>query len=187
MTMEKSIRIRETLSADKVKAGVSAIANFIAKTFDVKAHTVVIVGIHRLGVVLAHRIAAELKERFHIDLAVGVLDITLYRDDFSTAGFHPIIGETKLDFDIDGRHIVLVDDVLFTGRTTRAALGELMDFGRPKSICLTVLADRVGHREMPIAADFAGIKLETQRNETVIVHLKETDGDDKILVCEKPE
>jgi pyrimidine operon attenuation protein/uracil phosphoribosyltransferase len=113
----------------------------------------------------------------------GALDITLYRDDFSTAGIHPVIGETHLDFDIDNKQIILIDDVLFTGRTIRAAIDQLMDYGRPKSIHLLVLIDR-GHRELPIAAEFAAITLPTSRFESVNLRLDEVDQKDEIVVCD---
>ncbi|MBN1445067.1 MAG: bifunctional pyr operon transcriptional regulator/uracil phosphoribosyltransferase PyrR [Candidatus Omnitrophica bacterium] len=138
----------------------------------------VIIGIRRRGAFLADRLA----ECFSGDEApVGYLDINLYRDDFSKIGAHPVLSETEVLFNIDGKKILLVDDVLFTGRTIRAALDALMDLGRPALVRLFVLVDR-GHRELPISADFTGMKAETRVNEMVEVRLKEIDGVDEVSV-----
>ncbi|MFH1423067.1 MAG: bifunctional pyr operon transcriptional regulator/uracil phosphoribosyltransferase PyrR [Planctomycetota bacterium] len=114
----------------------------------------------------------------------GILDITLYRDDLSLVAVQPIVHETKIDFNLTGKRIVLVDDVLFTGRTVRAAISEILDFGRPAKIELAVLIDR-GHRELPIAADYVGEKIKTNRDELVEVYLSETDGEDKVALKRK--
>jgi pyrimidine operon attenuation protein/uracil phosphoribosyltransferase len=119
-------------------------------------------------------------------VAVGILDITLYRDDLTLIAASPVVHKTEIDFDITDKNLVLVDDVLYTGRTIRAALDALIDFGRPNSIQLAVLVDR-GHRELPIRADFAGKNIPTAKNETVEVRLAEVDGIDEVVIVEKEE
>jgi len=175
--------VREVLPAERVKKAIQDLAGSLVARFDFASHGVILVGIQRRGALLAKRIAEIIQNEKGVDVPVGDLDISLYRDDFSTSGIQPIIGETHLDFDIDSKKIVLVDDVLFTGRTVRAALNQIMDFGRPSSITLAVLVDR-GHREMPVSADFAPIVLTTKRNESVNLHLSEIDGKDEIIVYE---
>jgi len=145
---------------------------------------IVLVGIETRGVYLAKRIQAIFKETENVDIPLGTLDITLYRDDLTTVGVKPQVKETKIDFDLTDKTVVLIDDVLFTGRTIRAALDELMDFGRPKIVTLLVLVDR-GHRELPIRADFVGKNIPTSKNETVEVRLSELDGIDEVAIGEK--
>jgi pyrimidine operon attenuation protein/uracil phosphoribosyltransferase len=142
-----------------------------------------LVGVRSRGVPIAHRIAGDLKQITGTDIPVGALDITLYRDDLmgASVGITPLVRKTEIPFSIDGRTIVLVDDVLYTGRTTRAALDALTDFGRPKSIQLVVLVDR-GHRELPIKADYVGKNVPTSRQESVQVHLLELGGVDEVLL-----
>lgn len=143
-----------------------------------------LVGIRNRGVYLAKRIAACIKNIERADILAGVLDITLYRDDLALASGQPLVRKTEIDFDINGKNLVLVDDVLYTGRTIRAALDALVDFGRPKSIQLAVLVDR-GHRELPIRADYAGKNIPTSKDETVEVRMLETDGVDEVVIIEK--
>jgi len=144
----------------------------------------VMVGVRTRGVPLARRLAA-LIERFGGQAPpVGALDITLYRDDLTTIAPHPVLKGTEIPVSIDGRTVVLVDDVLFTGRTVRAALDELIDFGRPSRIVLAVLVDR-GHRELPIRADYVGKTITTARDEIVQVKLSEEDGEDRVLLLER--
>jgi pyrimidine operon attenuation protein / uracil phosphoribosyltransferase len=142
-----------------------------------------LVGIRTRGVPLARRLARALHEINGDEVATGALDITLYRDDLmgASVGIAPMVRKTEIPFSIDGRTIVLVDDVLYTGRTTRAALDALTDFGRPRSIQLVVLVDR-GHRELPIKADYVGKNVPTSRQESVQVHLRELDGVDEVLL-----
>jgi len=140
-----------------------------------------LIGIRTRGAVLAKRLAAELEAIEHSAVPVGALDITLYRDDFQTRFPQPIVRKTEIPFDVERRTIVLVDDVLYTGRTIRAALDELTDFGRPKRIQLAVLIDRDG-RELPIQADYVGEHVPTTPNETVVVNVHEVDGDDSVTV-----
>jgi pyrimidine operon attenuation protein / uracil phosphoribosyltransferase len=144
----------------------------------------VLVGVRTRGVPLAQRLAALIKEAAGQAPPVGALDITLYRDDLTTIAPNPVIQGTEIPVSIDGRTVVLLDDVLYTGRTVRAALDELIDFGRPDRIKLAVLVDR-GHRELPIRADFVGKQLTTRRDEVVQVRLRETDGEDRVLLLEK--
>jgi pyrimidine operon attenuation protein/uracil phosphoribosyltransferase len=144
----------------------------------------VLVGVRTRGVPLARRLARVLREAAGVEPPVGALDITLYRDDLTTVGPQPVLRGTDIPTSIDGRTVVLVDDVLFTGRTVRAALDELIDFGRPSRIELAVLVDR-GHRELPIHADYAGRTLTTTRDEVVQVRLREEDGDDRVVLLER--
>jgi pyrimidine operon attenuation protein/uracil phosphoribosyltransferase len=144
-----------------------------------------LVGIRTRGVPLARRIAANLKQITGADVATGALDITLYRDDLmrQPVGPQPVVRSTEIPFSIDDRRILLVDDVLYTGRTIRAALDALIDFGRPQSIQLIVLVDR-GHRELPIKADYVGKNLPTSSKQSVQVRLQEIDGADEVLINE---
>jgi pyrimidine operon attenuation protein/uracil phosphoribosyltransferase len=142
-----------------------------------------LVGIRTRGVPIARRLAASLREITGAEVPTGALDITLYRDDLmkTAVGPQPIVRRTEIPFSIDGRHIVLVDDVLYTGRTIRAALDALIDFGRPSTIQLVVLVDR-GHRELPIKADYVGKNVPTSRRETIHVRLAEMDGRDEVTL-----
>ena len=143
-----------------------------------------LVGIRNRGVYLAERLAGCIKKIENKDVPVGILDITLYRDDLTLVGAQPLVRKTEIDFDISDRILVLVDDVLYSGRTIRAALDALIDFGRPKSIQLAVLVDR-GHRELPIRADYVGKNIPTSQNESVEVRLEEVDGKDEVVIVEK--
>ncbi len=140
-----------------------------------------ILGIRTKGVHLAERIAQNIETFEGVEVPFGILDITLYRDDLQNKTSPPVIGKTILPFDVTGKVVVLVDDVLFTGRTIRAALDEIIDFGRPARILLAALIDR-GHRELPIRPDFVGKNIPTARNEDVIVHVTEIDGVDQVEV-----
>jgi pyrimidine operon attenuation protein/uracil phosphoribosyltransferase len=144
----------------------------------------VLVGIQTRGVPLARRLADRLKRAAGGEVPVGSLDITLYRDDLTTIAAQPVMKGTAIPVSIDGKTVVLVDDVLYTGRTVRAALDELIDFGRPSRIELAVLVDR-GHRELPIRADYVGKSLSTGRDESVQVLLQEEDSEDRVLLLEK--
>lgn len=142
-----------------------------------------LVGIRTRGVPLANRLAELIKEHESEPVPVGILDITFYRDDLSLIANHPVLHRTEIPFNLSGKKIVLVDDVLYTGRTVRAALDALMDLGRPDNIQLAVLIDR-GHRELPIRADYVGKNLPTAKKEVVHVKLKENDGEDKVIITE---
>jgi pyrimidine operon attenuation protein / uracil phosphoribosyltransferase len=139
----------------------------------------VLIGIQRRGVVLAQRLADVIAASERVRLPVGALDISLYRDDLSELANYPIVRPTELPFDINDQTVVLIDDVLFTGRTVRAAMDALIDFGRPRVIRLLVLVDR-GHRELPIRADHVGRNIPTARAERVNVHVQELDGIDEV-------
>lgn len=143
-----------------------------------------LVGIRRRGVFLAERLAAMIQRIEKAPVPVGTLDITLYRDDLSTVGPRPVVQQTKMEFPITGKNIVLVDDVLYTGRTIRAAMDALFDHGRPKRVQLCVLIDR-GHRELPIEAAFVGRKVQTTLQEIIEVQLREVDNAEKVLLVEK--
>lgn len=149
------------------------------------ASSLVLVGIANRGDDLARRLAAQIERIEGQRVPVGVLDITFYRDDIGMRAEAPEVHETRIGFDINGKTVVLVDDVLYTGRTIRAALDALVDFGRPTAIQLAVLVDR-GHRELPIRADFVGKNLPTRKGEEVRVALKELDGEDAVFVEGRP-
>ena len=143
-----------------------------------------IVGIHKRGVPLAQRLARQIEKAQSIKVDFGSLDITLYRDDFSASPAQPQVHATQVEFDVADKRIVLVDDVLYTGRTARAAISEIVDFGRPRRIELAVLVDR-GHQELPIRADYVGKTVETTPSQIVEVRFEETDGEDKVLLIDK--
>ena len=184
MSLPAGYRERQVLmDAARLARTLSRMAHEIAERHPEMADTV-LVGVRSRGVPLARRLAALVKKASGVEPRVGALDITLYRDDFTTLAPQPIMKGTEIPFSIDGRSVVLVDDVLYTGRTVRAALDELIDFGRPARIELAVLVDR-GHRELPIRADYAGRTLTTARDESVQVLLKEEDGEDRVVLLEK--
>src|SRR5207249_12037957 len=144
----------------------------------------VIVGIQRRGVQLAARLVSSIAERDKASVAQGALDITLYRDDLQTVGPRPLVGQTRIPVDIEGQHVVIVDDVLHTGRTVRAALDELADFGRPRRIALVVLIDR-GGRELPIAPDVIGKHIDVEPDQRVDVLVEELDGRDAVVLASR--
>ncbi|MBU0701789.1 bifunctional pyr operon transcriptional regulator/uracil phosphoribosyltransferase PyrR [bacterium] len=143
-----------------------------------------IIGIRSRGVPIAERIVKNIASVENCPLEMGVLDITLYRDDLTAISDQPVVKPTQIPFDITGKKIILIDDVLYTGRTVRCAIDQLMDFGRPASIQLAVIIDR-GHRELPIQADYIGNVVATTANEVIEVRLEEIDGRDEVLVCER--
>lgn len=145
---------------------------------------IALVGIRTRGVPIARRLAEHIKTTEGADIKVGILDITLYRDDLSIIADHPVINSTDIDFNIIGKDIILVDDVLFTGRTVRAAIEAIMEMGRPSSIQLAVIVDR-GHRELPIRADFVGKNVPTSKKEVIKVSINETDGYDEVALYDK--
>lgn len=178
----KILRRAIVMDADQIRRTIMRIAHEIVERNKGVAE-LILVGIRNRGVPLAERIA-EAIERFEgITVPVGALDITMYRDDLQTIGHNPVVGITEITGDITDRIVVLVDDVLFTGRTVRAALDELIDFGRPRAIQLAVLVDR-GHREFPIRADFVGKNVPTSNRETVEVLLDETDGEEVVVLSD---
>lgn len=145
---------------------------------------VAFIGVRRRGVPLAMRLARKVEELENRTIPVGILDINLYRDDLSTVSHAPVVSSTEIPFPVTGMDIILVDDVLYTGRTTRASLDALFDKGRPRRVQLCVLIDR-GHRELPIEARFVGKRVETADNEIIEVKLEEIDGQEKVLLVEK--
>jgi pyrimidine operon attenuation protein/uracil phosphoribosyltransferase len=147
---------------------------------------VALVGIRSRGVYIGQRLRRGIHAIEGVDLPTGIIDITLYRDDLSRSRQQPTVKGTAIDFDVDDKRVVLVDDVLFTGRTIRAALDALMDFGRPRDVQLAVLVDR-GHRELPIRADYVGKNLPTAVNESVQVRLTECDGRDEVVIARAEE
>ncbi|MFH1519853.1 MAG: bifunctional pyr operon transcriptional regulator/uracil phosphoribosyltransferase PyrR [Candidatus Omnitrophota bacterium] len=171
---------KKILSQDGIKRTLYRLAHqILEKSPD--PGVLALVGIQTRGVHLAKRIQTIIKEISGVKIPLGVLDITFYRDDLTTIGPKPIVKETKINFDLSERIVVLVDDVLYTGRTVRAALNEIMDFGRPKRVEYLVLVDR-GFRELPIRADYVGKNIPTSRREVVEVRLDECDAVDEVVV-----
>jgi pyrimidine operon attenuation protein/uracil phosphoribosyltransferase len=147
---------------------------------------IALVGIHRRGAALAQRLHALASELLDTTVPLGFVDISFYRDDLAIRPSAPIVHATQLDFPIDGRTIVIVDDVLYTGRTVRAAIDEVFDYGRPGRVQLAVLVDR-GHRELPIRPDYVGKNLPTSQDQRVNVRVKEVDGEDRVTITSAPE
>jgi len=176
----------QVMDADRMSRALTRIAHEILER-NRGLDEIALVGIRTRGVPLARRLARALREINGDDVPTGALDITLYRDDLMrhAVGAQPVVGRTDIPFSIDDKKILLVDDVLYTGRTIRAALDALIEFGRPKSIQLMVLVDR-GHRELPIKADYVGKNVPTSLKETVTVRLTETDGADEVSVSQAP-
>jgi pyrimidine operon attenuation protein / uracil phosphoribosyltransferase len=170
------------LDADRIGRTLTRIAHEIVER-NKGVEELALIGVRTRGVHIANRLARSLREITGQDVPTGALDITLYRDDLmrQAVGPQPLVRMTEIPFSIDNRKILLVDDVLYTGRTTRAALDALIDFGRPKSIQLIVLVDR-GHRELPIKADYVGKNLPTSRRQSVQVRLQEIDGADEVVI-----
>ena len=170
------------MDADRISRTLTRIAHEIVER-NKGVEDLALVGVRTRGVHIARRLARTLREITKTDIPTGALDITLYRDDLMrfAVGPQPVVRRTEIPFSIDDKKILLVDDVLYTGRTTRSALDALIDFGRPKAIQLIVLVDR-GHRELPIKADYVGKNLPTNPEESVRVRLQETDGQDEVVL-----
>jgi pyrimidine operon attenuation protein/uracil phosphoribosyltransferase len=145
-----------------------------------------LIGVRRRGVPLANRIAKAMREIDRVEVPVGTLDITLYRDDLSKVAAHPVIQSSDINFSVDDKDLILVDDVLYTGRTARAAMNALFDLGRPRSLRLCVLIDR-GHREMPIEAGFVGRMVQTSDTEIIEVKLREIDNEERVILVDRVE
>ncbi|MBU2551466.1 MAG: bifunctional pyr operon transcriptional regulator/uracil phosphoribosyltransferase PyrR [Proteobacteria bacterium] len=171
---------KSVLDKDGVARALAGMADEILAR-DPRAAGLVLVGIRTGGVFLAQRLKALLEKRTGRNIPTGVIDINLYRDDWTRVAHKPIVGKTELNFSMDDRRVLLVDDVLFTGRTVRAAMDALMDFGRPARIELAVLVDR-GHRELPICSDFKGLFVETIREQRVNVYFAEQGDPDEVAV-----
>ena len=175
----------EIVDADGLKRIVTRIAHEIVER-NKGVNDLVLVGIKRRGVPLAERIAERIVEFEGRSPILGSLDITLYRDDLSLVAQQPVVGGSEIPVDVRGKVVVLIDDVLYTGRTIRAAMDALIDFGRPRSIQLAVVIDR-GHRELPIRADYVGKNVPTSRREVIGVKLVEVDGVDSVVIKETDE
>ncbi|PRX33507.1 pyrimidine operon attenuation protein/uracil phosphoribosyltransferase [Orenia metallireducens] len=179
--MELKVK-KELIDSDGIRRALTRISHEIIEKNE-GLEDVIIIGIRTRGVPLAKRIASKLEEIEGKQVPRGILDITLYRDDLTTIANQPIVHQTEIPVDITAKKVILVDDVLYTGRTVRSALDALMDLGRPKSIQLAILVDR-GHRELPIRADFVGKNLPTSKSEVIGVNLKEVDGEDGVVLKE---
>ncbi|KLU64953.1 bifunctional protein PyrR [Desulfosporosinus acididurans] len=181
-TLEGTVKSK-ILDADGIRRAVIRIAHEIVEK-NKGTDKLILVGIRRRGVPLAERIQKYILEFEGVQLPLGILDITLYRDDLSTIDVQPVVHETDVPVSIEGKTVILIDDVLYTGRTARAALDATMDLGRPERIQLAVLVDR-GHRELPIRADYVGKNLPTSRREIVAVCLQEVDEAEEVLLLER--
>ncbi len=182
--MEEKIKAR-VMDSRKIKRAIQRMTTEIIER-NRNLTNLVVIGIRTRGIYLGKRISKLIKELENTDIPVGVLDITLYRDDFSELEAQHMVKKTEIDFSVGDKDVLLVDDVLFTGRTIRAAMDSLIDLGRPSSIQLLVLIDR-GHRELPIRADYVGKVLPTSKREMVHVQLKEIDKSDEVLITEPAE
>jgi pyrimidine operon attenuation protein/uracil phosphoribosyltransferase len=172
----------QILDRDGIRRSLTRIAHEIIER-NKGTDNLVLIGIRRRGVPLAERLALKIKEIEGRTVPVGILDITLYRDDLSTLAYQPLVRSTSIPFQVSGRIVVLVDDVIYTGRTIRAALDAVMDLGRPRVIQLAALIDR-GHRELPIRADYIGKNVPTSSKEEVSVHLQEIDSEEGVVILE---
>ncbi|MDO5562373.1 MAG: bifunctional pyr operon transcriptional regulator/uracil phosphoribosyltransferase PyrR [Synergistaceae bacterium] len=173
----------QLMSAQDLNRVIRRIANEIVEQ-NKGTDNMMLVGIHRRGVYLARRIQKIIEEVEGVKVPCGELDITLYRDDLTTLFEQPMVHSTRMPQDISGKKVFLVDDVLYTGRTVRAALEALVDLGRPAQVQLAVIIDR-GHRELPIHADICGKNVPTSKNEVIEVRVSELDGKDEVVICER--
>ena len=176
-------RERQLMSASEIERTLVRLAHEIVEKND-GTENLALIGIRRRGVPLAQRLAALIGKIEKKTIPVGTLDIALYRDDLTTVGPKPVVQKIEIGCDIKDKNVILVDDVLFTGRTARAALDALMDHGRPRRVQLCVLVDR-GHRELPIEAAFVGRKFQTTREQSIEVELKETDKTEHVMLVER--
>src|SRR6186713_346168 len=176
---------RRIMTADEIRRATIRLSHEIVEK-QAGTDGLLLVGIQRRGVPLARRIAEAIQEHEGVEVPVGALDITFYRDDLSMVAQQPVVKGTELPVDLNGSTVVLVDDVLYTGRTIRAAIDALFEFGRPARVQLAVLADR-GHRELPIRPDYVGKNLPTSRDERVQVQLVEVDEVDEVVLLPEPE
>lgn len=173
----------QLMSASEIDRTLVRLAHeILEKSSDI--HSLAFIGVRRRGAPLAQRIAGKIGALENIEIPFGILDINLYRDDLSTVGTQPVLNKTEIDFSVTGKDIILFDDVLYTGRTIRAALDALFDQGRPARVQLCVLIDR-GHRELPIEARYVGRMVQTTPNEIIEVKLQEIDNIEKVLLVEK--
>lgn len=181
--MEESMKVKSmVMDETALQRALKRIAHEIIENNE-GIDNVCLIGIRTRGVPLAEYIASYIKEYEGKVIKVGILDITLYRDDLSIISDHPVINSTEIPFNIQGSTLVLIDDVLYTGRTVRAAIEAIMELGRPSRIQLAVVADR-GHRELPIRADYIGKNIPTSKNEIIAVKIKEIDGEEGVYILE---
>lgn len=174
---------RQLLSGEEIGRTLQRLAHeIVEKSGGTK--DLALIGVRRRGVPLADRLAKIVRTFSGVEIPVGTLDITLYRDDLSTVAHQPIVQSTEIDFPVDGRDLVLIDDVLYTGRTVRAAMNGLFDLGRPRRVRLCVLMDR-GHRELPIEATFIGNTVQTSDTEIVEVRLQEIDQEERVVLVDR--
>ncbi|TEB05769.1 Bifunctional protein PyrR [Pelotomaculum schinkii] len=181
MTKEKA----QILDQEGIRRSLTRIAHEIIER-NKGTGNLVLIGIRRRGVPLAERLAERIKDIEGSSVPVGTLDITLYRDDLTTMAYQPLVRSTEVPFSVSGKTVVLVDDVIYTGRTIRAALDAVIDLGRPRVIQLAVLIDR-GHRELPIRPDYVGKNVPTSRKEEALVKLNEIDGEERVIILELPD
>ena len=180
-----AVRMRERaeiMDEEAMQRAVTRMAHEIIER-NKEIQDVALIGIQRRGVPLAQRLAAAIRKVEGIDMPVGVLDITLYRDDLSLLNEHPVLNSTDIPFTVNGKHLVMVDDVIYTGRTARTAMDVLIEMGRPRRIQLAVLIDR-GHRELPIRPDYVGKNVPTSQNEVIGVHVQTIDGCESVTLYE---
>ncbi len=171
------------MDEDKIRRSLTRVAHEIIEK-NKGTEDLVLIGIRSRGVPLTHRLNDIIEQIEGQKVVTGIIDITLYRDDLSTLAEQPVLNKTEIAFDLKGKNVVLVDDVLYTGRTVRAALDAMADLGRAKTVQLAVLIDR-GHKELPIRADFIGKNVPTSKTEVIAVLLKETDGVDEVVIQER--
>jgi pyrimidine operon attenuation protein/uracil phosphoribosyltransferase len=183
--MDSSSNEKVVLRAEDVRRALVRVAHEIVER-NPGPHAPVLIGIHRRGAFLARRLRVQLEDLLDAEVPLGDLDIGFYRDDLQRRPDAPVVHASHIDFDVAGRTVVIVDDVLFTGRTVRAAIEALFDYGRPARVQLAVLADR-GHRELPIRPDYVGKNLPTSRDEHVYVRVAELDGIDEVAIEAAPE
>jgi pyrimidine operon attenuation protein / uracil phosphoribosyltransferase len=174
---------RQLLSGEEIGRTLNRLAHEIVEKSG-GTRDLALIGVRRRGVPIAQRLSSIIRASSHVEIPVGTLDITLYRDDLSTIGPQPVVHSTEIDFVVDNRDLVIVDDVLYTGRTMRAAMNGLFDLGRPRRIRVCVLVDR-GHRELPIEATFVGRAVETSDTEIVEVRLKEIDKEERVMLVDR--
>ncbi|MHB8411275.1 MAG: bifunctional pyr operon transcriptional regulator/uracil phosphoribosyltransferase PyrR [Candidatus Acidiferrales bacterium] len=177
------IEKRQLMSADEIRRTLERLAHEIVEKSG-GAKDLALIGVRRRGIPLAERLAKSIRSSSKAEIPVGTLDITLYRDDLSTVAPQPVVQSSEIHFPVDDRDLLLVDDVLYTGRTVRAAMNGLFDLGRPRRILLCVLIDR-GHRELPVEASFIGRSVETSAAEIIEVRLNEIDHEERVMVMDR--
>jgi pyrimidine operon attenuation protein/uracil phosphoribosyltransferase len=181
----RAVEKSQLMSATEIDRTLQRVAHEIVERSGGTAN-LALIGVRRRGVPLANRIAKAMREIDRVEVPVGTLDITLYRDDLSKVAAHPVIQSSDINFSVDDKDLILVDDVLYTGRTARAAMNALFDLGRPRSLRLCVLIDR-GHREMPIEASFVGRMVQTSDSEIIEVKLREIDNEERVILVDRVE